>query len=72
MKEQDTTRNKFPGVLWLLPVFLGLFGGIIAALISNLKYQASWWELFAVGLAITFISGIIYILFLALLFSSPY
>ena len=43
-------KKGFPMVLWLLPIFFGLFGGIIAALISNLKYEASWIELFMVGL----------------------
>ena len=42
--------KRFPGVLWLLPLFLGLFGGIVAALISNMRYGASWIELFMVGL----------------------
>ncbi len=48
----NVMRNRFPGVLWLLPVFFGLTGGIIAALIASMKYQASWIELFIVGLFI--------------------
>ena len=45
-----TEKKRFPAALWLLPLFFGLVGGIIAALISNLKYEASWIELFMVGL----------------------
>jgi len=52
------TRKRFPGVLWLLPLFLGVVGGIIAALISALKYQASWWELLVVGIIMTFLFGV--------------
>lgn len=52
------TRKRYPGVLWLLPLFLGVVGGIIAALISALKYQASWWELLVVGIIMTFLFGV--------------
>ena len=45
-----TEDKRFPGALWLLPIFFGLFGGIVAALIANLKYGAHWMELFLVGL----------------------
>ncbi len=44
---------RFPGVLWLLPIVFGFVGGIIAGLIASLKYEASWWELVAVGAAIS-------------------
>ena len=47
------TRYGFPGVLWLLPIFFGVLGGIIAGMISSMKYNASWLELFLVGLILT-------------------
>ena len=69
-RTKQVTKNKFPGVLWLLPIFLGLLGGIIAAMISSMKYQASWWELFTVGFVITVGSVLLYVLFLATIFPS--
>ena len=45
-------KQRFPGVLWLLPICFGFFGGIVAGLIASLKYQASWWELVLAGLLI--------------------
>jgi len=50
LKFVDNKKHSFPGVLWLLPIFFGPFGGIIAALVSSMKYNASWWELLVVGL----------------------
>jgi len=74
MEKQDTqaTKNKFPGVLWLLPIFFGLLGGIVAAMISSMKYQASWWELATVGGIVTVLEILVYVLFLAVIFSSIY
>ena len=46
-------RRKFPGVLWLLPLFGGVFGGTVAGLIASLKYGASWWELALAGFIMT-------------------
>ena len=69
-EKKEITARKFPGVLWLLPIFFGLLGGIVAAMISSMKYQASWWELFTVGLIITLGEVLIYVLFLAAIFSS--
>jgi len=45
-------KRRFPGVLWLLPICFGLFGGVIAGLVASIKYQASWWELVVAGLLI--------------------
>ncbi len=61
-------RRRFPGVLWILPIFFGLIGGIIAALISGLKYQASWWELLLVGFLINVVIGVIYFALAAAMF----
>jgi len=58
-------KRRFPGVLWILPIIFGLLGGIVAALISSLKYQASWWELFVAGLLITAAWVAIYFIFWA-------
>jgi len=57
MARSAEEKPRFPMVLWLLPIFFGLFGGIVAALIANLKYQASWIELFIVGIVISFVLG---------------
>ena len=59
-------RKNFPGTLWLLPIFFGIVGGLIAALIADLKYQASWWELLVLGIII---SGVALLLYFALLFA---
>lgn len=48
-------KKQFPGVLWLLPIMFGILGGFVAALISSLKYGASWWELFLAGSIVTFV-----------------
>ncbi len=58
-------KSRFPGVLWLLPIFFGVLGGTIAAMIASMKYQASWWELFVTGLIITAVLGLVYILLVA-------
>ena len=55
-------QKSFPGALWLLPIFFGIIGGIIAALIADMKYQASWWELFVVGIFMS-VLGIVIIIF---------
>jgi len=47
------TKPKFPGSLWILPIFFGVIGGIIAAFIVDLKYKASWWELLVAGVIVT-------------------
>lgn len=54
-------RNRYPGVLWLLPVFFGLIGGIIAAMFASIKYQAEWWDLFLIGLlfSIAYAAGMV-------------
>lgn len=54
-------KKKFPGALWLLPILLGIPGGIIASLIASLKYQASWWELLAVGFASAIFVSLVYV-----------
>ena len=59
-------QKSFPGALWLLPIFFGISGGIIAALIADMKYQASWWELLVLGIII---SGVALLLYFALLFA---
>jgi len=52
-------KGKFPGVLWLLPICFGLFGGVIAGLVASIKYQASWWELVVGGLLVTVVCYVI-------------
>ena len=71
-KTPRATKNRFPGVLWLLPIFFGLLGGIVAAMISSMKYQASWWELATVGGIITVLQILAYVLFFEAIFSSIY
>ncbi len=56
-------KNRFPGILWLLPICFGVFGGTIAAVVASVKYQASWWELFAAGLIVSLASYGLLILF---------
>ena len=58
---EKPSKNKFPGALWLLPIFFGVIGGIIAALIASIKYNASWWELLVGGICITIAIGGLYL-----------
>ena len=53
--KRKPTRRRFPASLWLLPLFFGILGGIAAALVADLKYKASWWELFLGGIIISFL-----------------
>jgi hypothetical protein len=45
-------RERYPGVLWLLPIFWGFTGGIIAAVIAGCAFRDSWWELFFIGIIV--------------------
>lgn len=45
-------RERFPGVLWILPIFFGFIGGTIGALIAGCCYRDTWWELFLIGIII--------------------
>jgi hypothetical protein len=40
----------FPSSLFLLPILLGLIGGIIGAFIAAQTYKSTWWQLIAMGL----------------------
>jgi len=62
-------KQRFPGVLWLLPICFGIIGGTIAAFIASIKYQASWWELFVAGLIVSIGCYILLILFVFAEFS---
>lgn len=44
-------KEPAPGSLFLLPIFFGLFGGIVAAIIADLR-GASWVGLFFIGLVV--------------------
>lgn len=50
----------FPGALWLLPIFLGIIGGIIASIIAGTVYHAKWWPLLVGGIMLTIIWYIVY------------
>ena len=63
------TSGAFPSVLWLLPVFFGLLGGVIAALIANEKYGASWSELVIGGAVVSTLEFIGYLLLFTAVFS---
>ena len=62
-------KNRFPGILWLLPICFGVIGGTVAAFISSMKYQASWWELFVAGLLVSVACYVFLILFVFAEFS---
>ncbi len=66
VKKSSIPQKSFPGTLWLLPIFFGIVGGVIAALIADMKYQASWRELLVLGIII---SGVALLLYFALLFA---
>lgn len=63
-------RERFPGILWLLPIFFGLTGGILAGFISSLKYQDSWWELVLAGFVVSCLAVVAYLLLMQELIAS--
>ena len=63
-------KKGFPGVLWILPVFFGLLGGVIAAMIASMRYGASWWELLLVGLLVQVGVVVLWLVLQALLLAS--
>lgn len=68
MSEQPVAkpvRNRYPGVLWLLPIFFGILGGIIASMFASMKYKAGWVELITVGIIISILESIPAILLMA-------
>lgn len=65
---QKASQKSFPGTLWLLPIFFGVIGGIIASLIANMKYKASWWELLVAGILISIVTLPILILLILNIF----
>jgi len=56
--------NSFPGIYWLLPIFCGIIGGIIGAILAQDIHKASGKNLIIVGIVITglcaFIGVLIY------------
>ena len=55
-------------MLWILPLFFGLFGGIIAALFAGMKYEARWWDLVVFG----FVVQVLVTLFILLMVLYPF
>ena len=62
-KEVEVNGNKFPGVLWLLPIHFGIVGGVIAALIAVTVYESSWWELYLAGMLISVLYAVLIVLY---------
>jgi len=50
----------FPKSLYLLPVFFGVIGGIIGALIVARVYKTKWWQMILVGIITSVIAYVIY------------
>lgn len=50
----------FPKSLYLLPVFFGVIGGIIGALIVARIYKTKWWQMILVGIITSVIAYVIY------------
>jgi hypothetical protein len=46
-------NGRAPGGLWVLPIFLGIIGGVIAMIISNIAYHESGWQFFIVSILVT-------------------
>jgi uncharacterized membrane protein len=60
--ENINSPPSFPGILWILPICFGVIGGVIAALISSLKYGAGWWGLFITGFIISAVTFLVYLI----------
>ncbi len=57
-------KIRFPTALWILPIALGLIGGIIAVLVTALEYHDQWWQLLVIGIIM---SGVWYLVLSVLL-----
>jgi hypothetical protein len=55
-------KKGLPGSMYILPVFFGIIGGIIGALIAAKAYKTKWWPMLVVGLASSIVSWLIYAL----------
>jgi hypothetical protein len=55
----DLGSNQIPGFMFLWPILLGIFGGIIAAAMAFSDHKKSWWLLLLVGLIISVIRLVI-------------
>lgn len=67
LEEENVTKpiiqtTEVPGVLWVLPVIFALPGGIISAVIANACFRASGKGYLAVGLLISILGVIIYLI----------
>jgi hypothetical protein len=49
-------EGRAPGGLWVLPIFLGVVGGVIAMIISNIAYHKSGWEYLIISILITILA----------------
>ena len=58
----ETASSRFPNSLYLLPIFFGIIGGIIGALIAAKAYKTKWWPMLIVGIASSAVSWLIYVL----------
>ena len=45
-----------PGSLYILPIFFGIIGGVIGALIAAKAYKTRWWPMLVVGIASSVVS----------------
>ena len=60
--------NRIPHSLWILPLLFGIIGGVVAALIADLKCKASWWELMVVGVMVSIIWWAIFMALMPVMF----
>ncbi len=65
---ESVNYNGTPSVLYLLPIFFGVLGGVIAAVIAGTVYKASWVVLFIVGIISSIFSWILWVIWLHSLF----
>ena len=61
-------EKRMSGVWWILPLFFGLMGGIISALVAGAR-GASWWPYLAGGIIVSFLWLLLYFVACAALFS---
>jgi hypothetical protein len=57
-RDQDVS-----GPYWLLPLLLGIVGGVIAAAILAARFKPSWWAYVVLGAIVTLVEWIIWALY---------
>lgn len=62
----EPSRKGFPSALFLLPILLGMIGGIVGAMLAARVYKSRWWQMIAMGIVFSVIWYVVYIILISL------